>query len=80
MKLTRILPKPLAIFYQEYDLNRTDGELEYYKAMVRVLEERSHEGHEELGKLKEETLERILEGKEKPQEKKVQTSDMWGSI
>jgi len=53
MKLTRILPKPLAQFYQEYDLNRTDGELEYYQAMVRVLEERSHEGHAELRKLKE---------------------------
>jgi len=52
MKITRILPKPLAIFYQEYDLNKTDGELEYYKAMVRVLEERSHEGHTELCRLK----------------------------
>ena len=53
MKITRILPKPFAIYYQEYDLNRTDGELEYYQAMVRVLEERSHEGHEELLRLKE---------------------------
>jgi len=52
MKITRILPKPLGIFYQEYDLNRTDGELEYYKAMVRVLEECSQEGHEELYRLK----------------------------
>ena len=56
MKLTRILPKPLAIAYQEHDLNRTDGQLEYYKAMVRVLEERSHEGHEELQKLKSDLL------------------------
>jgi len=53
MKITRILPKPLAKFYQEYDLNKTDGELEYYKAMVRVLEERSHEGHAELQRLRE---------------------------
>ncbi len=53
MKITKILPKPLAIYYQEYDLNRTDGELEYYKAMVRVLEERSHEGHTELQRLRE---------------------------
>ena len=53
MKITKILPKPLAIFYQEYDLNKTDGELEYYQAMVRVLEERSQEGHVELRKLKE---------------------------
>ena len=54
MKITRILPKPLAKYYQEYDLNRTDGYLEYYKAMVQVLEERSLEGHEELRRLKEE--------------------------
>jgi len=53
MKITRILPKPLAIAYQEHDLNRTDGQLEYYKAMVRFLEERSEEGHAELCRLKE---------------------------
>jgi len=52
MKLTRILPKPLAIFYQEYDLNKVDGYLEYYRRMVQVLEERSREGHEELQRLK----------------------------
>jgi len=54
MKITRILPKPLAIYYQEYDLNKVDDYLEYYKIMVRVLEERSLEGHEELRRLKEE--------------------------
>jgi len=53
MKITKILPKPLAIAYQEHDLNRTDGQLEYYKAMVRFLEERSEEGHAELCRLKE---------------------------
>jgi len=53
MKITRILPKPLAIAYQEHDLNRTDGQLEYHRAMVRVLEELSAEGHAELGRLRE---------------------------
>ena len=53
MKITRILPKPFAKYYQEYDLNRTDEYLEYYKVMVSVLEERSREGHEELQRLKE---------------------------
>ena len=53
MKITRILPKPLAKYYQEYDLNKTDDYLEYYKVMVRVLEERSQEGHAELDRLKE---------------------------
>jgi len=52
MKLTKLLPKPLAIAYQEYDLNRTDGQLEYYRAMVRVLEARSMEGHTELERLR----------------------------
>ena len=54
MKITRILPKPIAIYYQEYDLNKVDGYLEYYKSMVRVLEERSREGHAELRRLQEE--------------------------
>jgi len=53
MKIIRILPKPFAKYYQEYDLNRTDEYLEYYKAMVSVLEERSREGHEELQRLEE---------------------------
>ncbi len=53
MKITRILPISLAIYYQEYDLNKVDGYLEYYKGMVRVVEERSREGHEELRYLKE---------------------------
>ena len=52
MKITRILPKSLAISYQEYDLNKTDGTLEYHRVMVRVLEERSQQGHEELERLK----------------------------
>ena len=53
LKITRILPKPIAIYYQEYDLNKVDGLLEYYRGMVRVLEVRSREGHEELCRLKE---------------------------
>ena len=53
MKITRILPKPFAIGYQEYDLRKVDSYLEYHRGMVRVLEERSREGHEELRRLKE---------------------------
>ena len=52
MKLTRILPKPLAIEWQRYDLNHTDSELEYHKAMAEVLEQRSEEGHAEMRRLK----------------------------
>ena len=52
MKVTRILPRKLAIGWQEYDLARTDGELEYHKAMAQVLEEMSEQGHDELRRLK----------------------------
>ena len=54
LKITRILPKPIAIYYQEYDLNKVDGLLGYYRGMVRVLEERSQEGHVELERLRRE--------------------------
>ncbi len=53
MKITRILPKPLAIYYQEYDLRKTDDYLEYYRIMVATLAARSEEGHAELRRLKE---------------------------
>ena len=52
MKITRLLPKKLAKGWQEYDLNRTRNQLEYHRAMVRVLEEMEIEGSEELHRLK----------------------------
>ena len=51
MKITRILPKKLAKGWQEYDLNRTRGQLEYHRAMVRVLEDMEREGSDELRRL-----------------------------
>jgi len=51
MKVTKILPRKLAIGWQEYYLARTDGQLEYLRAKVRVLEEISNEGHTELRRL-----------------------------
>jgi len=52
MKITRILPRFLAKTYQEEDLRRAEGKLEYHKAVVRVFEERVAEGREELQRLK----------------------------
>jgi len=52
MKLTRILPKVLAIEWQRYDLSHVDGELEYHKEMASYLQERSKEGHAEMRRLK----------------------------
>ena len=51
MKITRMLPRKLAIGWQEYDLNRTEGELAYHEAMAKVLKEMSDEGHAKLRRL-----------------------------
>jgi len=55
MKLTRILPKFLAKTYQAEDLRRAEIQLQYYKTMVRVLEDRCNEGREELNRLRRES-------------------------
>ena len=52
MKITRILPKFLARAYQEEDLRRAEGHLQYHQGMVRILEDRVAEGRAELEKLK----------------------------
>ena len=51
MKLTRLLPKKLAISWQEYDLNKVRSRLQYYRTMVRVYEELELEGEDELRRL-----------------------------
>ena len=53
MKITRILPRQLALAYQEHDLRRVDAALEYHKTILMGLEERSLEGHAELRRLRE---------------------------
>jgi len=52
MKVTKLLPRKLAIGWQEYDLSRTDDKLEYHRAIVSALEEMSNDGHAELRRLK----------------------------
>ena len=52
MKITRILPRPLAIGFQEYDLNKAEGYLKYHTAMARVFEERVEQGRAELERLR----------------------------
>jgi len=53
MKITRILPKFFARAYQEEDLRRAEGHLEYHRVMVRIFEERVAEGRAELERLEE---------------------------
>ena len=52
MKLTKILPKFLAKTYQAEDLRRAEIQLEYYRTMARVLEQRVAEGRIELQRLR----------------------------
>ena len=52
MKLTRILPRVLAIEWQRYDLAHVDSKLEYHKAMASCLQKLSEEGHAEMRRLK----------------------------
>jgi len=51
MKVTKLLPRKLAIGWQDYDLSRTDDKLDYHRAIVSALEEMSNEGHTELRRL-----------------------------
>ena len=51
MKVTRLLPKSLAIEYQKHDIQRNETELKYYRARVFTLEELIREGYDELNRL-----------------------------
>ena len=51
MKITRILPKRLAVAYQGHDINRLEGELAYYKAMAALYEELLEDARSELRRL-----------------------------
>ena len=48
MKLTRILPRRIAIAWQEYDLGKIERLLEYHKHMYQVFEWAANEGRNEL--------------------------------
>ncbi len=52
MKLTRILPRPLAIEWQKYDLSRSESILESHKAMVEIFQQVVDEGRSEMNRLK----------------------------
>ena len=52
MKITRLLPKSLAISFQKHNIARNETELEYYRARVSVLDQLIHEGYDELVRLR----------------------------
>ena len=51
MKITRILPRFLAIGYQEQDIRRLEGKLAYHKAMSDLYEQLLWDGQDELRRL-----------------------------
>jgi len=52
MKITRILPKSLAIPFQEHNIHRNEIELKYYRIRVSILEQLIQEGYDELTRLR----------------------------
>ncbi|KER05690.1 hypothetical protein AAA799E16_01656 [Marine Group I thaumarchaeote SCGC AAA799-E16] len=48
MKITRILPKKLAIEFQKHNIEKNKVELEYYRNRVFTLEQLIKEGYDEL--------------------------------
>ena len=52
MKITRLLPRSLAISFQEHSIEKYETELEYYRNRVFVLEQLIQEGYDELIQLR----------------------------
>jgi hypothetical protein len=52
MKITRILPKPLAIAWQEYDINKLETLYEYHQMIADNCKARLYEGRDELERLR----------------------------
>ncbi len=52
MKITRILPKPLAIAWQEYDINKLETHYEYHQMIADNCQARLYEARHELERLR----------------------------
>jgi len=52
MKITRILPKPLAIAWQEYDINKLETLNEYHQTIADNCEARLNQARDELERLR----------------------------
>ena len=52
MKITRILPKPLAIAWQEYDINKLETHYEYHQMIADNCHARLNEARHELERLR----------------------------
>jgi len=52
MKITRILPKPLAIAWQEYDIRQLETHYAYHQMIADNCKARLYEGRHELERLR----------------------------
>ena len=52
MKITRILPKPLAIAWQEYDINKLETHYEYHQMIADNCKARLYAARHELERLR----------------------------
>ena len=52
MKITRILPKPLAIAWQEYDINKLETHYKYHQMIADNCQARLNEARGELERLR----------------------------
>ena len=52
MKITRILPKPLAIAWQEYDINKLETHYEYHQMIADNCKAHLYEARHELERLR----------------------------
>ena len=52
MKITRFLPRSLAISFQKHSIEKYETELEYYRNRVFILEQLIQEGYDELIQLR----------------------------
>ena len=53
MKITRILPKSIAIGILEYHLRRIESQLDYHRSIVMNLDDQVRETYDELRELRE---------------------------
>lgn len=53
MKITKVLPKKLAIAWQEYDLNKLNAKHQYHQGMANGMKQLVDEANDELYRLKE---------------------------
>jgi len=53
LKITKLLPRSLAIEFQKHNIHRNETELDYYRIRAFTLEQLIQEGYQELNRLEQ---------------------------